>query len=145
MKSQKPKVAHEMLGKPLVRWVVDSARQAGCSDVHVVVGHAKEQVEPLLEDCVISYQLEMLGTGHTVMCAADKFEGYEGNIVVLCGDTPLVRPSTIKNLIEQHESAGNAATVLTMVPEDPHGYGRIVRTASGNVCGIVEEKDCTDE
>ena len=145
MKSQKPKVAHEMLGKPLVRWVVDSARQAGCSDVHVVVGHAKEQVEPLLEDCVISYQLEMLGTGHTVLCAADKFEGYEGNIVVLCGDTPLVRPSTIKNLIEQHESAGNAATVLTMVPEDPHGYGRIVRTASGNVCGIVEEKDCTDE
>ena len=67
MKSNKPKVAHEMLGKPLVRWVVDAARQAGCDDVHVVIGHGREQVEPLLGDCVISYQLEMLGTGHTVM------------------------------------------------------------------------------
>ena len=57
MKSNKPKVAHEMLGKPLVRWVVDAARQAGCDDVHVVIGHGREQVEPLLGDCVISYQL----------------------------------------------------------------------------------------
>lgn len=145
MKSDKPKVAHEMLGKPLVRWVVDAARQAGCEEVHVVIGHGKEQVEPLLEDCVISYQLEMLGTGHTVMCAADKFEGYQGCIVVLCGDTPLIRPQTIAQLIGAHERGGNAATVLTMVPEDPCGYGRIVRDESDNVCGIVEEKDCTQE
>lgn len=75
MKSNKPKVVHEMLGKPLVRWVVDAAHQAGCDDVHVVIGHGREQVEPLLGDCIISYQLEMLGTGHTIMCAADKFEG----------------------------------------------------------------------
>lgn len=145
MKSNKPKVAHEMLGKPLVRWVVDAAHEAGCNDVHVVIGHGKEQVEPLLGDCVISYQLEMLGTGHTIMCAADKFEGYEGTIIVLCGDSPLIRASTIKKLIEEHESSGAAATVLTMKPENPFGYGRIVRDATGNVTGIVEEKDCTPE
>ena len=145
MKSDKPKVAHEMLGKPLVRWVVDAARQAGCDEVHVVIGHGKEQVEPLLDDCVISYQLEMLGTGHTVMCAADKFEGYEGCIVVLCGDTPLIRPQTIMQLIGTHERDGNAATVLTMKLDDPFGYGRIVRDGAGNVRGIVEQKDCTAE
>lgn len=145
MKSDKPKVAHEMLGKPLVRWVVDAARQAGCEDVHVVIGHGREQVEPLLDDCAISYQLEMLGTGHTVMCAADELAGYEGSIVVLCGDSPLIRPETIKALIEVHEASAAAATVLTMKPANPFGYGRIVRDAGGNVCGIVEEKDCTDE
>ena len=145
MKSNKPKVAHEMLGKPLVRWVVDAAHTAGCSDAHVVIGHGREQVEPLLDDCVIAYQLEMLGTGHTVMCAADTFEGYQGCIVVLCGDTPLIHPSTIRQLIEAHAKSGAAATVLTMKPDNPFGYGRIVRDAQGNVAGIVEEKDCTPE
>ena len=145
MKSNKPKVVHEMLGKPLVRWVVDAAHQAGCDDVHVVIGHGREQVEPLLGDCIISYQLEMLGTGHTIMCAADKFEGYEGNIVVLCGDSPLITASTIEHLVETHEASGAAATVLTMMPANPFGYGRIVRDAGGNVAGIVEEKDCTEE
>lgn len=145
MKSSKPKVVHELLGKPLVRWVVDAAKQAGCQQCHVVIGTGKEQVEPLLDDCTIAYQLEMLGTGHTVMCAADGFEGYEGCIVVLCGDSPLIRPETIAGLAQQHEASGAAATVLTMHPADPHGYGRIVRDASGNVSGIVEEKDCTDD
>ncbi len=144
MKSKKPKVVHEMLGKPLVRWVVDAARAAGCTQTHVVIGHGREQVEPLLDDCVISYQLEMLGTGHTVMCAADKFEDYRGCVVVLCGDSPLIRPSTIEALVETHSKSGAAATVLTMKPENPFGYGRIVRDARGNVAGIVEEKDCTE-
>ena len=134
-----------MLGKPLVRWVVDASRAAGCSEVHVVIGTGKELVEPLLDDCVISYQLEMLGTGHTVMCAADKFEGFDGALVVLCGDSPLIRAETIRALLEEHEATGNAATVLTMRPDNPYGYGRIVRGDNGNVCGIVEEKDCTTE
>ena len=145
MKSEKPKVAHEMLGKPLVRWVVDAAQAAGCAQTHVVIGTGKEVVEPLLPDCTISYQLEMLGTGHTVMCAAEKLQGHAGAVVVLCGDSPLIRPQTIQALLAEHERAGNAATVLTMQPANPHGYGRIVRSEDGNVCGIVEEKDCTDE
>ncbi len=144
MKSAKPKVLHELLGKPLVRWVVDAAKAAGCEEVHAVIGTGKELVEPVLGDCVISYQLEMLGTGHTVMCAADKFEGYTGNIVVLCGDSPLIRPQTIASLVDFHESEAASCTVMTMMPQDPTGYGRIVRADNGNgqVTGIVEQKDC---
>ena len=145
MKSIKPKVAHELLGKPLVRWVVDAAHAAGCTETHVVIGHGREQVEPLLDDCVISYQLEMLGTGHTVMCAADALDGYDGSIVVLCGDSPLIRPETIKKLVDNHVERGASATVLTMKPADPTGYGRIIRNAYGDVAGIVEEKDCTEK
>lgn len=145
MKSSKPKVLHELLGKPLVRWVVDTARAAGCEEVHAVIGTGKELVEPQLPDCVISYQLEMLGTGHTVMCAADKFQGYNGCIVVLCGDSPLIRKETIAALVQEHEKASASCTVMTMVAQDPTGYGRIVRDAQGNVTAIVEQKDCTPQ
>ena len=144
MKSAKPKVLHELLGKPLVRWVVDAAKAAGCEEVCAVIGTGKELVEPVLDDCVISYQLEMLGTGHTVMCAADKFADYQGNIVVLCGDSPLITPQTITSLVEFHDRHEASCTVMTMVPQDPTGYGRIVRADNGNgqVTGIVEQKDC---
>lgn len=145
MKSSKPKVLHELLGKPLVRWVVDAARVAGCEEVHVVIGTGKELVEPQLADCAISYQLEMLGTGHTVMCAADKLKGYDGCVIVLCGDSPLIRPETIKALVAQHEQAKASCTVLTMRAEDPTGYGRIIRNEDGGVVAIVEQKDCSPE
>lgn len=145
MKSAKPKVLHELLGKPLVRWVVDAARAAGCTTVHAVIGNGREQVEPVLPDCTISYQLELLGTGHTVMCAADKLEGFAGTLVVLCGDSPLIRPATIAELVAYHEREGAACTVMTMRPANPHGYGRIVRGEDGGVTGIVEQKDCTPE
>ena len=145
MKSAKPKVLHELLGKPLVRWAVDAARAAGCSTVHAVIGNGREQVEPVLADCTISYQLELLGTGHTVMCAADKLAGFEGTLVVLCGDSPLIRPATISALIAYHQQEGAACTVLTMRPANPHGYGRIVRGADGGVTAIVEQKDCTPQ
>ncbi|MGN0037831.1 MAG: bifunctional UDP-N-acetylglucosamine diphosphorylase/glucosamine-1-phosphate N-acetyltransferase GlmU [Coriobacteriales bacterium] len=145
MKSSKPKVLHELLGKPLVRWAVDAARAAGCSQVHAVIGNGREQVEPVLADCAISYQLELLGTGHTVMCAADKLAGFAGTLVVLCGDSPLIRPQTISSLIAYHEEQSAACTVLTMRPANPHGYGRIVRGEGGGVTGIVEQKDCTPE
>ena len=145
MKSSKPKVLHELLGKPMVRWVVDTARAAGCEEVHAVIGTGKELVEPQLPDCVISYQLEMLGTGHTVMCAADKLQGFDGCVVVLCGDSPLIRKETISSLIHQHQEQGDACTVLTMIAQDPTGYGRIVRNARGDVIAIVEQKDCTPQ
>ncbi len=134
MKSAKPKVLHEILGKPMLRWVVDSCYGAGCEKVHVVIGHKKELVEPILPDCEISYQLEMLGTGHTVMCGADKLQDFKGTLLILCGDTPLISKETLQNLIETHESCGNAATVLTMHLDNPSGYGRIVRQENAG-CG----------
>ena len=148
MKSSKPKVAHELLGKPLVRWVVDAAHAAGCADVVCVLGHGRESVEPLVADTRVAIQEEQLGTGHAVMCARDELSGQASSalsIVVLSGDCPLVRADTIRALVARREQTGAAASLLTMVPPDLFGYGRIVREESGTVAAIVEERDCTEK
>lgn len=143
MKSSKPKVVHEILGKPLVRWVIDSAHDAGIDEVVGVVGHGREQVEPLFHDASCVYQEQQLGTAHAVLIARDAFANREGSLVVLTGDSPLVRSETIKDLIKTREEAQAAVVVLTMEAENPFGYGRIVRDAAGDIEAIVEQKDCT--
>ncbi len=144
MKSALPKVAHALLGVPMVRYVVRAAHEAGVEGVIVVTGHGAETVEALVptETCV--RQEEQLGTGHAVMCAREALESAgaaEGSLVVLSGDTPLIRPETIRSLIESREREGAAASVLVARMEDPSGYGRIVRAEDGSVIGIVEDKD----
>ena len=146
MKSDKPKVAHEILGVPMVRWVVDAARESGCERVVAVTGHGAEVVEGLLGDVASTRQDQQLGTGHAVMCARDAVGDFHGSLVVLSGDTPLLRPGTISGLVAMRESSGAAVTLLTTHLVDPTGYGRIVRSAhDGSVARIVEEKDCTPE
>ncbi|NTU90211.1 MAG: bifunctional UDP-N-acetylglucosamine diphosphorylase/glucosamine-1-phosphate N-acetyltransferase GlmU, partial [Actinobacteria bacterium] len=145
MKSSRPKVAHELLGKPLVRWVVDAAYAAQCDEVITVVGHGREAIIPLLsKDSVIVVQEEQLGTGHAVMCAREVLAGSDGSLVVLSGDSPLIRPSTIEALIASREERDAAVALLTMRPPCTTGYGRIVRDDKG-VAAIVEEKDCSSE
>lgn len=141
MRSRLPKVAHAILGVPMARLVVSAARDAGSERVVVVTGHRAEEVEALLagETCV--RQERQLGTGHAVMCAADALAGFEGSLVVLAGDTPLIRPETIRALVEARETAGAAASVLTAVLEDPSGYGRVLRGEDGSLREIVEQKD----
>jgi len=145
MKSDKPKVAHEVLGKAMVNWVVDSALAAGCERVVAVTGHHASVVEALLPDGVASVRQErQLGTGHAVMSARDALAGFSGSLVVLSGDTPLLSAETIAGLIAMRESSGSALTLLTTHLPDPTGYGRIVRDAKhGSVARIVEEKDCS--
>lgn len=145
MRSRLPKVAHEILGVPMVRYVVEAAREGGCDPIVVVTGHGAEAVEALLEDVRTVRQEQQLGTGHAVQCAADAFAGFDGSIVVLSGDSPLITAATIVSLIEARESASAAAAVLTSVLDDPSGYGRIVRDESGALLRIVEEKDATDD
>ncbi len=146
MKSSKPKVTHEIFGKPLVRWVVDAAHAAGIDSVVGVVGHGRELVEPLLlEDVACVVQEQQLGTAHAVLAAKEALAGRSGSLVVLTGDSPLVRPETIAGLVRTREEADAAVVVLTMESEDPTGYGRIIRDASGDVQEIVEQKDCTPE
>ena len=142
MKSSKPKVAHEILGKPLVRWVVDAAHSAGIDSVVSIVGHGRDQVEPLLSDTTMVVQEEQLGTAHAVLVAREALAGKSGSLVVLTGDSPLVRPSTIEDLVRTREENNAAVVVLTMEASDPFGYGRIVRD---DVVEIVEQKDCTPE
>lgn len=143
MKSKYPKVTHTVLEKPLVRWVVDAAREAGVDSVVTVVGHGRDVVEPLVEDTIIVVQEEQKGTAHAVLSAKEACADVDGSLVVLSGDSPLVRAETIKNLIALREKEQAAVVVLTMELDDPFGYGRIVRDDNGDVVRIVEEKDCT--
>lgn len=145
MKSKKPKVAHEVLGKPLVRWVVDAAREAGLTRIVSVVGHEREQVIPLVEaDTEVVVQHERRGTADAVNACREALSSFDGSLVVLSGDCPLITPETIGRLVEMREKAQAAVVVLTMEMDDPFGYGRIVRDGSGQVERIVEQKDAND-
>ncbi|MCB9839105.1 MAG: NTP transferase domain-containing protein [Phycisphaeraceae bacterium] len=152
MNSDLPKVVHETCGAPMVCWVARACLEAGCSRVIAVVGHRQELVREALEridpgDASIEFavQDEQLGTGHAVRCAQPLLEGFAGDIVVLCGDGPLIRAETIEQLIAEHRGSAAAATLATATVDDPSGYGRIVRDAAGAFVGIVEEKNATDQ
>ncbi|MBQ6651704.1 MAG: bifunctional UDP-N-acetylglucosamine diphosphorylase/glucosamine-1-phosphate N-acetyltransferase GlmU [Atopobiaceae bacterium] len=146
MKSAHPKVAHKLLDKPLVWWAVRAARDAGADRVIVVVGNGADEVRGLLEgeDVEFVEQTERLGTGHAVRVVRDAIGGFEGPVVVLSGDSPLVRPETISALVSETRANHNACTVLTMTPPDVSGYGRVL-VEDGQVRAIIEDKDCTPE
>ncbi|MDP2182186.1 MAG: bifunctional UDP-N-acetylglucosamine diphosphorylase/glucosamine-1-phosphate N-acetyltransferase GlmU [Actinomycetota bacterium] len=143
MKSDIPKVAHRLLGEPMVRLVVQAAAEAGCERAIVVTGHRADIVETLVEDVGFVRQDRQLGTGHAVMCARDALADFGGSLVVLSGDTPLLRPETIRALVDERESTGAAVAVLTTRMSEPTGYGRIVRCPDGTVERIVEQKDAS--
>lgn len=147
MRSDLPKVVHPVASRPMVAWVVDACRDAGFTRVVLVVGHKQEVVREVFEgqgDIVYSEQLEQHGTGHAVQCALDHLRRVDGEVVVLAGDGPLVRASTLAKVLKKHRESKAAATIATSVVEDPSGYGRIVRDASGRFAAIVEDKDATD-
>ena len=145
MKSKHSKVAHAILEKPLVRWVVDAAQQAGVEKVITVVGHAREEVQPLVRDTTCVVQEQQLGTAHAVSVCKPALADLDGSLLVLTGDSPLVRADTLRALIKKREETNAAVVVLTMQVDNPFGYGRIVRDAQGNVERIVEQKDATPE
>lgn len=145
MKSKLPKVLHKALGKPMVQWVIDCLSEAGVADKIAVLGHGGEQVAQVVEgQAQIVYQTEQLGTGHAVMQAAPALAADNDCVLVICGDTPLLRPQTISQLTAQHQAEGNAVTLLTAHAENPAGYGRIVRNGQ-QIAAIVEQKDASEE
>lgn len=142
MKSALPKVLHEIGGKPMVQHVLDAAHIAGANKKVVVVGFGAECVETALgNQAEFVVQEEQLGTGHAVMQAKEYLRDFDGTVMVLCGDTPLLTGETLKKLFAEHKSAAAAATVLTAHMPNPTGYGRVIRDASGQVLKIVEQKD----
>ncbi len=149
MKSDKPKTLSEVLGKPMLLWVMSALKKAGIDDVCVVKGYKKECIDQYLStlDFVVEsvYQAERLGTGHAVMMAKDFLSNHDGNVVILNGDAPFMPAETIKNSLEQHSNTGCAATVISAKVDDPAGYGRIVRDENGNLKAIVEHKDADEE
>lgn len=146
MKSKLPKVLHKAAGKPMLQHVLDAAKGAGARRNIVVVGFGGEQVKEVMgEQAEFVVQAEQLGTGHAVRQAEPLLQDEKGTVVVLCGDTPLVTADLIANLYDGHKAAGAKATVLTAIMPDATGYGRIIRTAEGDVARIVEQKDATEE
>ena len=148
MNSDLPKVCHPIGGRPMVCAVVDACLKAGCDRVVVVVGYKQELVREALDGydrVAYAVQDEQLGTGHAVRCAKGAFAGAEGDVFVLCGDGPLIRPDTLRRILDVHRSAGASCTLATSVIDDPDGYGRIVRDEQGRFRAIVEQKNATDE
>ncbi len=145
MKSKLPKVLHKVCGKEMVNHVIDVAIDAGVKENVVVLGHGAEMVkESLREDVKIAIQDKQLGTGHAVMMAKEYIKE-EDTVIVLCGDTPLIKEETLKNLFTYHKENSYVATVLTTQVNLPKGYGRIVRDEAGDLYKIVEEKDASEE
>lgn len=145
MKSKLYKVLHKVAGKSMIEHVVDSVKQAGTDEIVTIVGHGAESVkETLGSQSSYSFQEEQLGTAHAVKMAADELKGKEGTTLVVCGDTPLITPETLKALADYHEAQQAGVTVLSATADNPFGYGRIVRDQDGRLAKIVEQKDATE-
>jgi bifunctional UDP-N-acetylglucosamine pyrophosphorylase/glucosamine-1-phosphate N-acetyltransferase len=143
MKSSLPKVAHLVLGKPVVWHVAQAARAAGIREMAFVLGYGRDKVLPVVEAFggKVAIQESQFGTGDAARCGLAELSAGAKEIVVLCGDAPLLRSATIRGLLTARRRQGASASVLTGVLDDPTGYGRIVRGDDGSVARIVEEKD----
>ena len=146
MKSSLPKVLHKVNGIPMIEQVIRLCREAGCSDLAAVTGFQGDVVRETV-GAGISYieQKEQLGTGHAVMQAAEYLKNRSSYVLIICGDTPLLRAETIRRLIEECPEKKAAAAVLTAIMDDPFGYGRVLRDEAGHMTRIVEQKDGTPD
>ena len=147
--SSKAKVMYEVLGKPMVHYVLDLAKMLKASRVIVIVGYQRDTVIQYLQNShpnvEIAVQEEQLGTGHAIMQSEATLKGFSGDVVVLSGDVPLLTADSVQELIDHHQQTAASATILTADFTDPTGYGRIVRNSDGSVKRIVEHKDATEE
>ena len=146
MKSDKAKVLHEIAGRPMILYVIDAARNIVGDNVIVVIGHQAQTVRNLISETAqvhFAYQEEQLGTGHAVQCAVPSLPDGCNEVVILCGDVPLIRVATITELIEGHLSAARDLSLLAVEVENPYGYGRVLVDEKRQVIGIIEESDAS--
>jgi UDP-N-acetylglucosamine diphosphorylase/glucosamine-1-phosphate N-acetyltransferase len=145
MRSPKAKVLHEILGRPMLAYVIDVARAIAGRSVIVVVGNQAETVRRAVSMAAVryAYQDRQLGTGHAVLCALPQLPDDCEQVVVLCGDTPLLTAPTLNSLVQDHLAAGRDATLLAVELEEPQGYGRVLLNDHRQVCGIIEEADAS--
>ena len=147
MNSDIAKVLHRMAGRALLRHVLDAVAELGVERTLVVIGHQRERVRAAFLDAGLEWveQVEQCGTGHAVMMAVPALDGFLGQLLVVCGDTPLLAAATLHELLATHAKSGAAVTVLSMKVPEPKGYGRIVRGSGDTVMAIVEERDASPE
>ncbi len=150
MKSDTPKVLHTIFDKSLVEYVIEAVNNTGLIDEnYIIVGHQARQVEEYINKncrnstCIL--QMPQLGTGHAVSMARAELRDYEGEVIILCGDTPLITAETLKDFIVFHKSKNSDLTVMSAIMENPANYGRIIKNYDGTLNSIVEEKDATEE
>lgn len=148
MKSDTPKVLHKIFEKPLLAYVLDNVKNITNEDF-VIVGHHAEEVSKYVEsnydNAKTVLQSPQLGTGHAVSMVCPYLEDYQGLILILCGDTPLITEETLKKFVEYHNFIGSDLTVMSTIFDNPTNYGRIIRETDNSLKCIVEEKDANDE
>lgn len=149
MKSETPKVLHKIFNKELLGYVIDAVNGTNMAlENYIIVGHCAEEVEKYVtqnhKNAKCRLQFPQLGTGHAAYQAFDDLKGFDGEVIILCGDTPLLTSETLKNFISAHRENNCALTVMSAIFNDPTNYGRIVRDEKGDLKAIVEEKDASD-
>ena len=150
MKSDTPKVLHQIYSKTLLGYVIDAVNNTGMADEnYVIVGHQAERVEEFVKENYTNaktvLQSPQLGTGHAVSMVCPYLENFDGEVIILCGDTPLITSDTLKTFIEAHREMKSDITVMSAIFDDPTNYGRIIRNSDNSLNSIVEEKDATPE
>lgn len=148
MKSNTSKVLHQIFGKPLLGYVLDNVKNL-VNESFVIVGHHAEEVTEFVEknykNAKTVLQTPQLGTGHAVSMVCPSLEDFDGQVIILCGDTPLITEKTLKEFVEYHNSINSDLTVMSTIFENPTNYGRIIRENDNSLKCIVEEKDATPE
>ena len=147
MNSDLPKVLHKLKGKPLIDYVIDESELLNPKEIILVVGFKKESVIKHTESRInLKYatQIEQLGTGHAVLQTNELLKNKRGHILILYGDVPNIKASTLQPIVSDHISNNRDLTLITAEIDDPAGYGRIIRDKNGSLLKIVEEKDCND-
>ena len=148
MNSDLPKVLHKLQSKPLIDYVIDESELLNPKEIILVVGFKKESVIKHTESRInLKYatQIEQLGTGHAVLQTNELLKNRKGHILILYGDVPNIKASTLQPIVNDHISNNRDLTLITAEIDDPTGYGRIIRDKKGNLLKIVEEKDCSDD
>ncbi|MEJ2040936.1 MAG: NTP transferase domain-containing protein, partial [Desulfosarcinaceae bacterium] len=148
MKSDKAKVLHEICGRPMIHYVVEAAVNLAGPNVHVVVGHQADRVQAIVEkDHKVRFalQAEQLGTGHAVLCALPGLGPEINDVIILCGDVPLIHCRTIEQLVADHKTHQRHVTLFAVEVNEPTGYGRVLFDAERQLVAIVEEADASRE
>jgi UDP-N-acetylglucosamine diphosphorylase/glucosamine-1-phosphate N-acetyltransferase len=147
MQSDLPKVLHKVGGKPMISHVIHTAKELNASRIIAIIGHEYKLVEETLknENIEFAYQFEQKGTGHAVDQCRTQLKDFDGDVLVLSGDVPLLSSATLNQLITVHQDSNATASLLTADFEDPTGYGRVIRSSSNSLEKIVEHKDASNE
>ncbi|HUV50235.1 MAG TPA: NTP transferase domain-containing protein [Anaerolineae bacterium] len=148
MKSDKAKVLHKILGKPMVMYVVQTAKRVVGNNVIMVVGNQADKIREIVSEnneLIYAIQKDQLGTGHAVLCALPYIPEHIEDVVILCGDVPLLSSDTVVRLIDDHIKAKRDISLLAVEIDNPTGYGRVILDEDLHVSKIVEEADATDE